>query len=192
MAYWYDKEFEVMAQLERKNIPLRVRSRKDIGWTYVPNKDHKYEEYSEAILIGEGCWDRLEKIPDDDAKKIIKDWLTETLVNHKHSDEEMTEAEEIVKIIRKEGFSYIDSGCPIHKSDKSTAEEAKYYSSGLGISVVAIKGEQQGFNYFCVETGDKGYYRITDFQDMWLPRYEKEMKERYKDCAIPNVIKLSF
>ncbi len=111
--------------------------------------------------------------------------LSEMLYNHEFTKQEETEAKSIADICSKEGFR-CGSGCPLYVNGNNADDSPRYRAAGdCYVSIVAISKNEQGFNYYVIEVGDRGDYRVTDFQEKWLPRYEEKMRKHYNDCAIP-------
>ena len=73
-AYDRDKNILIRHRVGSNGFIHEVRSYYDKKWIIVPNKENKYEEYARAIFLGQGAWDRMESITNEEAYRIMRMW----------------------------------------------------------------------------------------------------------------------
>lgn len=78
MSTWYQYdsvEKDVLIRLVEDNRYHEILHKGDKAWRALyPQPDDKDELYTRAIWLGEGCWDYLDDITEQEAEKILKDW----------------------------------------------------------------------------------------------------------------------
>lgn len=110
--------------------------------------------------------------------------LKELLYNHKYTNEEENEAKQIVEIIRSEGFvgfPYVDAGCPLYINGTHPNGVIRYLAAGdCGfVNIVSIKKNNDEFDYYIIEVGDRGNFSIKDFQERILPEFEARCQKEW-------------
>ncbi|MBQ3755873.1 MAG: hypothetical protein II873_01995 [Oscillospiraceae bacterium] len=68
--YEYDWECEVLIRIPREGLP-KIFYRQEMQWRDFDAAD---ELYDRAIYLGQGCWERLRSIEEEEALQILKDW----------------------------------------------------------------------------------------------------------------------
>ena len=68
--YEYDWECEVPIRIPREGLP-KIFHRQEMQWRDFDAAD---ELYDRAIYLGQGCWERLRSIEEEEALQILKDW----------------------------------------------------------------------------------------------------------------------
>ena len=68
--YEYDEEFDVLIRMPEKGSPKIIKKR-DPQWKYL---DSSNDMYARAIYIGQGCWERLVKISEEEGLRILQEW----------------------------------------------------------------------------------------------------------------------
>ena len=69
-GYEYDAERSVLIRVEQGSAP-RIISKGNPQWHPLGKED---EQYSRAIFLGEGCWERLESVSEETAERILREW----------------------------------------------------------------------------------------------------------------------
>lgn len=69
-SYEYDAERQVLIKLSRMESP-KIIEKNNLVWRNLGPQD---ETYARAIYLGQGCWDRLDTIGEDEARCILKQW----------------------------------------------------------------------------------------------------------------------
>lgn len=99
------------------------------------------------------------------------------IYTHKMTNEEILECKEIVNTVLKIVPSYrLEVGNPIYKNG-TNADGTYRYSAGGDCydSLFAIQKEDSyGYNYYIVCVGDRGYFRLNEFNK----KYESQYKDR--------------
>lgn len=99
--------------------------------------------------------------------------LTNLVYNHQYTEDEKAECYRIVQILEKEGFiNQIGSGFPI---DNPKIIDKLFINNNpnLYIYILAIKDEENTFNYYYIEYDNSISY-IMDFQEKWLLELQKQ------------------
>ena len=72
--YDYVSEDVLIRQLDGETTP-EILHKGDTKWEYLrPRPDYKDESYCRAVYLGQGCWEDLKTINQDEADKILKQW----------------------------------------------------------------------------------------------------------------------
>ena len=66
----YDAEREVLIKCTSDDCPKIIR-KSNLVWQYLGPND---ESYARAIYLGQGCWERLDTISEDEASHILTEW----------------------------------------------------------------------------------------------------------------------
>ena len=69
-SFEYDEERQVLIKLSRKEAP-KIIEKNNLVWRNFGPQD---ESYARAIFLGQGCWERLVTIEEDEARTILKQW----------------------------------------------------------------------------------------------------------------------
>lgn len=69
-SYEFDAEMSVLVRTGRGESPMIMR-KKDPVWRHLGPED---ESYRRAVFLGQGCWERLDTIPEERALRIMKGW----------------------------------------------------------------------------------------------------------------------
>lgn len=114
--------------------------------------------------------------------------LSKMLYEHKFTDEENQEMEFIVKILRCEGFNHVYYNSPIYENGIYPDGSTRYSAGGdCCVCITAFqKAEEEGFDYYIIQVGDRGEFFITDFQEKWLPRFEARCQKEFGAQADPR------
>lgn len=67
-TYEYDSEYGVLIKC---SVPPKIIRKKTLVWKDLGSED---EQYARAIYLGQGCWDRLDTITEEEAHCILKEW----------------------------------------------------------------------------------------------------------------------
>ena len=78
MATMYQYDFRskdvLIRRLDGEAVP-EILHKGDTQWEVLaPSSDYKDEEYCRAVYLGQGCWEDLKKITEDEATEILKEW----------------------------------------------------------------------------------------------------------------------
>ena len=76
MSYEYDSEFNnVLIRKRRNGLFPEILHKGDAKWSVlVPQPDYMDESYARAVYIGQGCWENLKTITDEEAEDILRSW----------------------------------------------------------------------------------------------------------------------
>ena len=78
MSIYYEYDFRTKNVLIRKldkDSPPEILHKGDEKWEILaPRLDYKDESYCRAIYLGQGCWEDLERITEEKAEEILKQW----------------------------------------------------------------------------------------------------------------------
>lgn len=69
-GFEYDEERQVLIKLSRKAAP-KIIEKNNLAWRNLGPQD---ESYARAIYLGQGCWERLVTIREDEARLILEQW----------------------------------------------------------------------------------------------------------------------
>lgn len=75
-VYQYDfvSKDVLIRRLDDENVP-EILHKGDERWDILsPSADYKDEEYCRAVYLGQGCWEDLKFITEDEAAAILKEW----------------------------------------------------------------------------------------------------------------------
>lgn len=70
IKYEYDEKYQVMIKCSSKALPRIIR-KSDPVWRDFGPQDEPYER---AVFLGQGCWERLDTIGEEQAKLILAQW----------------------------------------------------------------------------------------------------------------------
>lgn len=70
IGFEYDAEGQVLIMLSRKAAP-KIIEKNNLVWRNFGPQD---ESYARAIYLGQGCWERLVAIDENEARCILKQW----------------------------------------------------------------------------------------------------------------------
>ena len=70
IRYEFDAEREVLIKCEPEDLPKIIR-KSNLKWQYLGPED---EQYAKAIFLGQGCWERIDTITEDEAQRILTQW----------------------------------------------------------------------------------------------------------------------
>ena len=68
--YEYDAERQVMIKIPSVGRP-KIMRQCWLGWRDLGPMD---ESYARAICLGQGCWERLDTITEEEAQQILASW----------------------------------------------------------------------------------------------------------------------
>ena len=68
--YEYDSECEVLIKIPREGAPLIIKKRQPY-WHELEAED---ELYARAIWLGQGCWESLASISEEEARRVLSKW----------------------------------------------------------------------------------------------------------------------
>ena len=68
--YEYDQECQVLIKIPDEGIPV-IMYRRELRWRDFEAQDELYER---AIYLGQGCWERLQSISEEEALEILDEW----------------------------------------------------------------------------------------------------------------------
>ena len=68
MGYEYDEERQILINTAGL---MQVIENDNLGWREL---GPEYEQYARAICLGQGCWERLKTITEEQAQEILKSW----------------------------------------------------------------------------------------------------------------------
>lgn len=68
IKYEYDSKCEVLI---KRSVPLKIIRRNNLVWKHLGPEE---EQYARAIYLGQGCWERLDTISQEEAYNILKHW----------------------------------------------------------------------------------------------------------------------
>ncbi len=68
--YEYDSERQVLIKCSSGDSPKIIRKGK-LSWQELGAQD---DQYARAIFLGQGCWERLDTISEEEALQILKEW----------------------------------------------------------------------------------------------------------------------
>lgn len=78
MGTWYQYDFvdkDVLIRFVENNIYHEILHKGDKQWRALyPKPDDKDELYTRAIWLGQGCWEQLDDITEEEAEKILEEW----------------------------------------------------------------------------------------------------------------------
>ena len=72
MKYEYDSKFEVLIRMGKECCP-QVISKGDTKWVSLLGNS-RFSSYERAIYLGEGCWERLNSISEEEARSVLENW----------------------------------------------------------------------------------------------------------------------
>ncbi len=76
MSIYYEYDFRTEDVLIRQgdNAP-EILHKGDQQWAILaPRSDYKDEKYCRAVYLGQGCWEDLRRITEEEAEEILKAW----------------------------------------------------------------------------------------------------------------------
>ncbi|WP_029232226.1 hypothetical protein [Butyrivibrio sp. VCB2006] len=76
MRYEYDFRYkDVLIRKRGNGLTPEILHKGDTKWSeLIPRPDYKDESYARAVYLGQGCWENLETISDEEAEDILKSW----------------------------------------------------------------------------------------------------------------------
>lgn len=69
-SYEYDATCEVLIMIPSDSRP-KIMRRNSLQWNDFGERD---EQYAKAIFLGQGCWERLDTISEEQAQQILVKW----------------------------------------------------------------------------------------------------------------------
>ncbi len=66
--YYYDEKYECLINSEGL---MQIIQKNDLVWREL---GAEYESYARAICLGQGCWELIESITEEQAQEILKNW----------------------------------------------------------------------------------------------------------------------
>ena len=75
MNYQFDTFTKsVLIRCRKDGVP-EILHKGDKEWIHLtPRQDYKDESYCRAIYLGQGCWEDLHSISEEEAEAILKEW----------------------------------------------------------------------------------------------------------------------
>ena len=70
VRYEYDAERNILIKCSSGKLPKILR-KSDLIWRDLGPQD---ESYARAIFLGQGCWERLDTISEEEAYRILTQW----------------------------------------------------------------------------------------------------------------------
>ncbi len=70
ISYEYDEEFQVLIQCPPEGLPKIIEKNK-LVWRELGPED---EPYARAIYFGQGRWESLETVSEEEAHRILRRW----------------------------------------------------------------------------------------------------------------------
>ena len=70
VKYEYDAAGQVLIKCSSGELPKIITKDNPVWRNFGPEDD----SYARAIFLGQGCWERLETISEEDAQRILKEW----------------------------------------------------------------------------------------------------------------------
>ena len=77
IRYEFDAEMQVLIKYSSKDSP-KIIEKNNLLWRDFGVQD---ESYARAIFLGQGCWERLDSITEDEAQAILTRWGYSTKTN---------------------------------------------------------------------------------------------------------------
>ena len=68
--YEYDKRMQVLIRMSHDKAP-QIIDKKNLRWRYLGPDD---DRYARAIYLGQGCWDDLTTITEEEGDRILREW----------------------------------------------------------------------------------------------------------------------
>ena len=68
--YEFDSERQVLIKCPAKGLP-KIIKKSNLKWCDFGPQD---EPYQRAIFLGQGCWERLDTITEEEAQRILAQW----------------------------------------------------------------------------------------------------------------------
>lgn len=75
-SYQYDYRFKdvLIRHLDGETSP-EILHKGDVKWEILrPRPDYKDESYCRAVFLGQGCWEDLKRITEEEALQILGEW----------------------------------------------------------------------------------------------------------------------
>ena len=76
MQYIFDiRKQNVLIRKRDKNSAFEILHKGDEQWKLLkPQPDYQDENYCRAMYLGQGCWEDLEEISEEEAAMVLKEW----------------------------------------------------------------------------------------------------------------------
>lgn len=73
MYYEYDSKCEVLIRMGEGKLP-EICKKSDPEWKLLLSGSAENEQYARAVYLGQGCWERLRDVSEEEAILILKKW----------------------------------------------------------------------------------------------------------------------